>query len=229
MEITLLVAVIAFLAIMVFVGYSKGFIKIVLSLAVTIVALILSVLLAGPCSNFIKEHTPLYDTVKEQMADNVSEYIGEELDTASKDMQEKAIKKLNIPSSIKDKLIVNNNENSKAELEVNSFSNYVAESLTDILLNAVTVLGLFLIFKILLRILISVIDLFSKLPLINSINKNLGAIVGFAEGILIIWVICTALTAISGTSVGEEIFSAIASNHMLNFIYNNNLLTKYIL
>lgn len=229
METILLVGVIAFLIVMTFVGYSKGFIKIVLSLAVTIIALLASVLLAGPCSTFIKEHTPLYDTVKEQMADYVSEYIGEELDDASKDIQEEAIKKLNLPSSIQDKLIVNNTDTVKSEMNVETFSNYLAESLTDILLNAVTVLALFLVFKILLRVLIAVIDLFSKLPVVNFINKNLGAIVGFVEGILILWVICTALTAISGTNAGENIFSAIASNPVLSFIYNNNLLTKYIL
>lgn len=229
MEIMLLVGVIVFLVVMTFVGYSKGFIRIVLSLAVTIVALLASVLLAGPCSTFIKEHTPLYDTVKEQMSDYVSEYIGKEVDNASQDIQKDAIKKLNLPSSIQDKLIVNNTDNVKSEMNVKSFSDYVAESLTDVLLNAVTVLVLFLIFKIVLRVLISVIDLFSKLPIINSINKNLGGIIGFAEGILILWVICIALTAISGTQVGENIFSAIASNPALNFIYNNNLLTKYIL
>ncbi len=229
MEIMLLIGVIGFLVVMTFVGYSKGFIKIVLSLAVTIVALLASVLLAGPCSTFIKEHTPLYDTVKEQMSDYVSEYIGKEVDNASQDIQKDAIKKLNLPSSIQDKLIVNNTDNVKSEMNVKSFSDYIAESLTDVLLNAVTVLVLFLIFKIVLRVLISVIDLFSKLPIINSINKNLGGIIGFAEGILILWVICIALTAISGTQVGENIFSAIASNPALNFIYNNNLLTKYIL
>lgn len=229
MEIVLLVGVIIFLVIMAFVGYSKGFIKIVLSLVFTIVALLASVLLAGPCSTFIKEHTPLYDTVKEQMADYVSEYIDEEVDNASKEIQKEAIKKLNLPSSIQDKLIANNNDNVKTEMDVKTFSDYVAESLTDVLLNAFTVLALFLIFKIVLRVLISAIDLFSKLPVINSINKDLGGIIGFAEGILFLWVICIALTAISGTQVGENIFSAIASNPVLNFIYNNNLLTKYIL
>lgn len=229
MEILLLAGVIAFLAIMTVIGYAKGFIKIVLSLAVTIVALLASVLFAGPCSSFIKNHTPIYNTVKEQMANYVSEYIGEGLDNASKEIQEEAIKKLNLPSSIQDKLIVNNTDGTKSEMKVESFSNYVVESLTDILLNAVTVLVLFLIFKILLRVLVSVVDLFSKLPVVNFINKNLGAVIGFVEGILIIWVICTALTAVSGTKIGEDIFSAIASNPVLNFIYNHNLLTKYIL
>ena len=65
--------------------------------------------------------------------------------------------------------------------------------------------------------------------LINGVNKMLGAGIGLVEGILVLWVVCIALTAIGGTEVGADIFAAIASNPILSFIYNNNLLVMYIL
>lgn len=229
METMLVAGVLIFLAIMALVGYSKGFIKVVLSLAVTILSMVISVVIAPPCETFIKEHTPLYDTVKEQMAEFVSDSLGKGLDVATEQMQEEAIKKLQLPKSIQDQLIVDNVAKEQATQQLDSFSDSIATSLTDILLNAVTVFVLFLVLKIVLRILISVLDVISRLPVVNGVNKMLGAGIGLVEGILVLWVICIALTAIGGTEIGADIFAAIASNPILSFIYNNNLLVMYIL
>lgn len=229
METTLVVGVLVFLAVMALAGYKKGFIKVVLSLCVTVVAMVAAVVLAPPCETFIKEQTPLYDTVKEQMADYVSEYLGKGVDAASKQVQEDAVKQLKLPASIQKQLIENNPIDAQTEQQVESFSNYVAESLADILLNSVTVLLLFLILKIALRVVIGVLDVISHLPVINGVNKMLGAAIGAVEGILILWVVCIALTAISGTKLGTDIFAAIAMNPILSFIYNNNLLVQFIL
>lgn len=229
MEIGLVAGVIIFLVIMWTVGYKKGFIRIALSLVVTIISLILALILSPMVSEFIKEKTPIYDTVKKQMNSYVSEYLEGTIDSASSQTQETAINKLNLPTSIKDKLISGNTDKIKQNMGVDKFSEYVSESLTDTLVNAVSILGLFIVIKLLLRVLILMADIISRLPIIHGINKSLGGIIGLAEGLLIIWVVCIGLTAISGTAIGTEIFAAIGENPILNFIYNNNLITMFIL
>lgn len=229
MEIALFAGVIIFLIAMFFNGYKKGFIRIVLSLAITVISLLLAVALSGPFKSFIKNDTSLYNKINKQMKSYVKEYVSQEVDASGQDIQEDSIKELKLPSSIQDKLIKNNTADEKLNMGVDSFSEYLATSLTDILVDSFSILILFIVIKLVLRIVVSLLDILSRLPIIHGINKSLGGVVGLIEGVLIIWVICIALTAISGTNVGKDIFGAISSNSFLDFIYNNNILTKIIL
>lgn len=229
MEMTLVLGVVAFLAIMFLIGYRNGMIKVLLSFVATIIAFLLSILLAGPCETFIKESTPVYDNLKKQMTEYVSEYISAEVDTSDIELQKDAIGELKLPSSIKNKLINSNTADEKLSMGVDTFSEYLATSLADIVVEVLAVLVLFVIIKLILRIIISLLNIVSHLPIIHGMNKMLGGIVGLAEGVIIIWIICLLLTIVSGTAVGEQIMSEISSNEILNYIYSNNLIMKMLL
>lgn len=228
MELALLIGVVVFLLIMYWYGYSKGFIRIVLSFAMTIISFVLAILLAGPFETFVRNSTPIYDKINRQMTEYVSEYVSKEMDMASEELQKEAIIDLKLPSVIKNKLIDGNTIDEKLSMGAESFSDYLAASLTDTLVEAFSVIILFICVKLILRIVVYLFDLISKLPLIHGVNKSLGGLIGFAEGILIIWAACILLTALSGTETGQQIFQAVSTNKILNFIYNNNLLLKLL-
>lgn len=228
MELALLAEVIVFLLVMYWFGFSKGLIRIVLSFAITIVSFILAILLSGPFESFVKNNTPVYNKINNQMTEYISKYVSKEMDVASEELQKEAIRELKLPATIQSKLIASNTVDEKLLMGAESFSEYLAISLTDTLVEAFSVIILFIIIKLILRIIVSIIDLISKLPLIHGVNKSLGGLVGLAEGVLIIWAVCILLTAISGTAIGQQIFSAISTNKILSFIYNNNLLLKFL-
>lgn len=228
MQVILLIAVIGLLLVMFGEGYRKGIIRIVLSLGITIVSYILALSLSGPCQSFIKNNTEIYNKVNTQMQEYVDKYISEQLDARSKEAQSDAIKELKLPSTIQNKLISDNTADVKLNMGVNSFSEYIATSMTDMLIESLSVIVLFILIKIILRIVVMLLDLVSRLPVIHGINKSLGGIVGLVEGVLIIWAACILLTAAGGTDIGQKIFSAISSNKILSFIYNNNILLKFM-
>ena len=229
METMLVAGVLIFLAIMALVGYSKGFIKVVLSLAVTVVSIVISVLIAPMCEEFIKERTPVYNMIKEEMTEFVTDALGKGVDAATVQLQEEAIKKLSLPEVIEEQLVKNTTIKDQTEQQVVSFGESIAISLTDILLNAVTIFILFSVVKIILKILINVLDVITRLPVLHGVNKLLGAGIGVLEGVLVLWVICIAITMIGGTDIGIDMLEAIAVNPILSFIYNNNLLVKFVL
>ena len=76
------------------------------------------------------------------------------------------------------------------------------------------------------------LDVLANLPLIGTVNKIGGAIVGFVQGLLIIWVACLVVTAFGDKAWAQETFSQINSNALLTFIYEKNplifLLTKFM-
>lgn len=225
----LLLGVLIFLAVMFYMGFKKGILRILLSFVSTILAFMLAMFLSSPIESFIKNNTSIYNSMKNKMTVYVEDYIEEGIDLSDIENQKKAIKKLELPSVIKDKLIDENISKDKTDLGVEKFSELIAGSLADILIQAAVVIILYLIIKIVFRVLISVLNIISRLPLIGELNKSLGGILGIVEGVLVLWVLCIALTALSGTDTGEQILSAISSNSFLNFIYSNNIIMKILL
>lgn len=228
METLLLVGVLAFLAGMVLYGYRKGMIRLLLSLVATVVAFIISMMLLEPCETFIKNNTPAYDKIKEQMTEYADKYVSSEIDFSSEEKQKETIEKLNLPKAIQDKLLEDNTIDEKLTMNVDTFNDYIATSLTDITVRALAMFVLFIITKMILRIIISLLNVISRLPIIHEMNKLLGSAVGLVEGIFVIWVLCLLVTFMSGTHTGEMIMSAISSNSILSFIYNTNIIMKLL-
>lgn len=68
-----------------------------------------------------------------------------------------------------------------------SYGGFLAEECSRAAISVVSIVLLYFIVKIALRMLINVIDLLAKLPLIKSVNKLLGGIFGVLSGA--VWVI----------------------------------------
>lgn len=228
METLLLIGVLAFLAGMVLYGYKRGMIRLLISLVTTVVAFLISIILLEPCEMFIKNNTPVYDKIKEQMTEYTDKYVTSELDFSTREKQKETIEQLNLPKAIQDKLLEDNMTDEKLTMNVDTINDYIATSLTDITVSALAMFVLFVITKMILRIIISLLNVISRLPIIHEMNKLLGSAVGLVEGIFVIWVLCLFVTFMSGTHTGEMIMSAISSNSILSFIYNSNIIMKFL-
>ena len=108
MEILLLIGVLAFLAGMVLYGYKRGMIRLLLSLVATVVAFLISMMLLEPCEIFIKNNTPIYDKIKEQMTEYTDKYVTSEMDFSTAEKQKETIEQLNLPKVLQDKLLEDN-------------------------------------------------------------------------------------------------------------------------
>ena len=142
--------------------------------------------------------------------------------------QKKIIEKLPLPKEIKATLNENNTEESYASLKVTTFSEYIAESLTDMVMNAVTFIILFVILTILVKIVVHALDIIAKLPVLRTFNTIGGALIGLGESLVIIWIACIVVTAFSATSWGQQICTGISENGLLSLIYDNNIIQHYI-
>ena len=95
MDYIILIGVIGFLALSAFIGYKKGMVKIVLSMAAMIVAYVLAAALTVPVSTALKSATPVYDTIEKSVSTMVKE---SKVDSTS-------IEKLNLPTQIEEKIM----------------------------------------------------------------------------------------------------------------------------
>ena len=208
MEYALLIGVILFLAVMAAYGYKRGFVRIVLSMLAMILTIILASVLTIPVSGFIKE-----TSVGEGIRASVEEMVeGADIIDAE------SINNLDLPKSMLEPIAEG------AESTQQAIGTYVADALTDTIINSLTFLILVIVIYIILKIVIAALDVVTKLPVLNSINKGAGAVIGLVQGLLFVWVGCLVLAACSDKPWAQEAFRQINDNELLSFIYNNNMI-----
>lgn len=213
MEYGLVIGVIVFLGVMAFYGYVRGFLKIVLSLVAMVVTIFLATVLTVPVVNIVKDNTDVYENLHDSIFEVVKSYNIEEVEN---------IKDMNLPESILDKI------SEGADSKIETLQNYVTDSVTDVVFKAGIFLLLTIVIYIIMMVIIQIVNLFAKLPVINGVNKSAGAVVGLAQGMFIIWILCIVLTVFSDQKWSMDILEQVKENPVLNFIYNNNLINKIL-
>lgn len=84
----------------------------------------------------------------------------------------------------------------------------------------------YIILRVALRFACTALNLISKLPIINELNKAAGVLAGLFRGILIVWLVFIAIAAFSATEWGAAGMKMIQENGFLQTLYQNNLLLK---
>lgn len=68
------------------------------------------------------------------------------------------------------------------------------------------------------------LDIVAKLPILNGLNRLAGTILGFAEGMLLIWIFFLAVSVFAATQWGGTLMEMISKSALLTWIYENNML-----
>lgn len=219
--------VIAVLVVLIFFGFRgqrEGFIRTVFSLFSLIIALFLT----STFSPYISKTLQNNEKVHTYISDAVAKIVKTPKKDGTVTEQVESIKELSLPKSLKNALIENNNGEVYKALAVNSFKEYVNNYLTCVVINALSFILAFIIVNICLSLILNALDLISKLPIINGLNKSAGFVIGLLHGLVIVWVLCILLTCFGGTEWGKHIYMLISESRFLTTVYDNNLLLNVI-
>jgi uncharacterized membrane protein required for colicin V production len=209
MEYGLVIAVIAFLSLTALYGYTRGMVKIVLSMVAMIITIVLATILTVPVGAIVKAATPIYDNMYETVSETIEKQEITDIES---------LKKLDLPEQIIDKII-------EEEDSIKNLEKVVCTEVTDSAFNAGVFLILLIVIYIAVKIAITMLDFVAKLPLLKEVNKIGGLAIGLIYGLVIVWAACLILTACSSKPWAQDIFAQINDNEILSFIYNNNLIT----
>jgi uncharacterized membrane protein required for colicin V production len=206
-------------------GHRRGFIRTVFTLFSTIIALILTSWVSPVISKELQKNEKVMGFVTEKVEKVITfSDIGNKITD-----QVNFINKLPMPAIMKHTLIENNTKDVYTAMAVDNFKDYINNSVARIIINAVVFLIIVLFITIGLALLCEAMDIISKLPLINGLNKTAGLLAGLLHGIVVIWIGCIFLTVLSSTQWGESVFKLVNSSAFLSTVYNNNLLLKFIM
>ena len=224
----LVIAVAAVLVVFALKGRKVGFIKTIFSIFSIIIAIVVSSALSPYVSKALRTNDKFYNYINERVEDVINLKV-EDKDKTTVSEQAEAISKLSLPESIKKNLLENkNNSEVYKALHVDTFKEYVNGYITTIAINAIAFIITYLIVTILLFAVCIALNIISKLPIINGLNKTAGLLVGLFEGLLVIWMLCIVLTAFSSTESAQKLFEMIKESQFLSCLYDNNLLIRFI-
>jgi len=209
-------------------GRRKGLVKTVFSLFSAIVAIVVTATVAPMISKQLQSNETVYAFVEEKVAVSLGNYI-EDLEESSVAVQNEVIQGLPLPAAIKDMLVENKNTEVYQAMAVEGLRDYVIKYVTGVVINAGAFIVVFIVVNIAIRILAVLLDIISKLPVLNTLNKTGGAVVGFLQGMLVIWILCIVLMAFSSTDIAKDIYAQINESKLLTYIYDNNLLLETVI
>ena len=250
----LLAGVILILVIFALIGWRKGVIRLVLSL-VSMIITIMAAVVKAPLETTIKNNTNIDENIAQSIYTVL--YENKEVDEYFEDKQvltggidisqvESHIQtvtdvvaevgdKINLPESLTEavkampdselmSVIREYGEASVKEITIR----LIAFRLADIVLTAIAYLVIMVVVSIVLRVVVAATGLIRRLPVIKQADKLGGLIVGLVEGIAVVWIFFTVVTAISGTQAASNILVQIHGNAILESLYNCNPITSLL-
>lgn len=223
----ILIAVIGIIAAFAFIGLKKGLIKMVFSLVSTIAALLIAMLLSPIVANTMKNNEAVVGFFEEKIS-AVVDFTSEEAQEETESAQESLIASLPLPETFKETILENNTAETYLSLQAKNFEEYVCRQITNVIINAIAFVIALVLAIVALAILCGALNLLAKLPILKQVNAAAGLAAGAAEGVLLVWILFVILTMFAGTEFGSNAMSMIAENPLLDFLYKNNLVSKFI-
>ena len=219
------IAVLALLAAACIMGFRKGFVKEIVSVFFMLISFLLVWAVNPYVNTFVKEYTPVYDTIQDKCQTLVSEQIGNKK-TLDKEEQNQVMENMELPDLLKNALVENNTAETYRYLAVSTFTEYISDSLAVMAVNGISFLISFVLSAAVIKLLGFILNVLTKLPVINGINKIAGAAVGGIKCIIFIWIAFLVLTLLCNTTLGQQGMALIQQDAFLNFLYSQNVFVK---
>ena len=229
----LLIAVGLIFFVCMIVGYKRGFIKIVASLAATIATIVLVAFLTPYVSGALLKAVPLERMMQKKCVEILvpdqaeGATIPEEVEN-SKEAQILLIENAKLPNVFQQLLLENNNHEIYKTLGVTTFSEYIGSYLARLIANIVSFLLTLIVVTIVVRTILCAVGFIGKLPVIGGFNRVAGGVLGIGTGLIIVWVLFIIITLMYDSEIGKQCFDGIAENKFLTYLYENNILMNYI-
>ena len=229
---TLLLVVGIIFLLSVIIGYKRGFLKNITSLASTLICVVLVLFISPGVSKWIQESTPLREIMENKCVELLlpDGTTGEEaLQTEiSREQQITMIEGADLPDIIQKMLLENNNSEVYTALGVQTFGGYIGAYVAKVLADIIAFLITFIAVFIIVRIVLGMLNIVDKIPLVGGANHLVGGIFGAGIGILIIWILFIVITLLYNTSLGMACMKDISESEILTKLYENNILMNYI-
>ena len=199
-----------------FISVSKGLVSIILT--VVLMSSMQPVLLG------LIEGSALSDRIREMVSENVEsvyekENYSKDTKTSDVDTADKICESLGFPKFMEKSIkstVYGLYDAKKNVLDV------ITEAVTLMILKVLAMVFVFLMVRFLVFISVKLLALIFELPGLKTINKTLGAILGIVNAILIVYIVCAAVSLFIPAESRIVFDEAVKKTYILKHFYENN-------
>jgi len=219
------------MALCIAIGAWRGFIRSILGFVNFILAIFLTNMLYPHVGRFLRSIDGFFDALSTAIRDAMgldAAIYNAAVEAGGRVAEVQFIQDLPLPAFFLEALIENNNAAIRNAIGAIGFADYVAGFLAGIVINIISMILVFIVVFLGLTILTRMLNLITKLPVINTLNKVLGGAVGAIWGILLTWlalgVVIIYFSANSGVDMAEMLEASVIArplnemNFALDFI-----------
>lgn len=219
------IIIIIFVGVIGFIAMKKGFIKTAYQIVAYVVALIVSFMIYPIMSGILKL-TPIYEGIKEWNIHSISAIpVIEGVQAQTNTIREVTSW---LPEFMTNQMIQNNNPEIYSLMKVDNLIEYISTYVADLCINALALLVVWVVVRIVLGLIVGTLDLVAKLPLLNFANKIAGFILGVIKGTFMIWIIYLIVPFLVIFPSFVEIQLLIEKSLLGKWLYDNNLILSYL-
>lgn len=218
MEIVLLIIVIGALALSAYLGFQRGFLRTIVGMSSLLISLALVVALSPLVTDFITRKTSFKETVYESIDEKLMEMVKEKTAGTTEEIK-RVLDDSFIPSLVLQSFNDKISDRLAPDEYVHNASMYMASKVTQALGILVTLVLSFIVLKLILIL----TGLISKVPIISGVNKIFGIVLGLVRGLILVWILCYVITVFSYTDMGQEAVQAMKNNKILSLFYDGAL------
>ena len=207
-------------------GWARGFFRVLISVAAAIAGILLGLYFAPYISNYLKENTDTDDKLAVYIEQKLE--FSDKTEDKSKGVQVEIIEELPLPDVMKANILNNNNTETYDVLKATGVYDYISKSVAVVILNGAVFLVLALMCIVVFKFMSLLIKGITSIPIIKSIDRIGGGVLGGLHGILMIWVFFLTLSITSTFSVSQIIIKQACESDILKLLYENNILLDIV-
>ena len=188
----------AFIIVMVWLGKQRGFIDRILSLGSVVVTLIAEITLFPHIMKYLGEN----EAIREFCLNTMQGFMHIDKESPASPLYDL--------------------------LGLDTFAENAAELMETVAAKLIVFVLLFIVMRIIIRLLSAFANGLKKIELIDSIDRMLGMIAGFIEAVILIWIFMLVISGFPNNAFCGFVLKQIEHNPLLLTIYNQNLLFLFV-
>lgn len=208
--------VIAIIALSVFIGVKRGFLRSVIGFLSIIISLILAVWTYPVVADVINN-----TEIKATITEAVENSLGEEPTIAKEEKEEES------GFSILPKTAQETIEKQKEAITETAIQT-TAQTVSTLAVNIISILLVFVVVRLIMFLISTTLGFITKLPVIKSVNRLLGGALGTLCGILSVYLILTLITFNTALNSNAAIGKAVKESYIASQMYDNNFIVDWI-
>lgn len=223
------------------IGYFKGVIRIGMTLISVILAFVLVSIISPMISQGIIEKTPIDESIAASFVDMIMENTEQVVsDTSDGEIvmtypeltlyeQVDVIEESELPESMKEMLLTNNNSEIYSILGVSTFVEYVGTYVAYWTIKVASYLLTLILVYFIIRTILFSLDLIAEIPIIRGLNSGLGAAVGVIVVLICVWLAFIVVLFFYQMDWSIACMAMIEDNIILNMLYQHNPIMNSLL